>query len=100
MSLEEQCILLLTDVEDELVSTLEMELADVKKEDSELTKIERRLESILARMSEIELMEEPPMEEVEELYREFLTLTDRQSRLTDCIAMGLDTIGICESVLF
>ena len=100
MGLEEQCLLLLAEVEDELHDTLETELADIKEEDSELTRVERSLESILARMEEIDLMEEPPMEEVEALYVEYLTLTDRQSRLTDCLAIGIDTVGICESVLF
>lgn len=100
MTLEEECLVLLAQTEDELLDTLEIELEDLKAEDEELYKVEDRLEEIRVKMLEYDEQENPNMEEVEALYREYLALSNRQSQLTDCLQIGIETVGICESALY
>lgn len=100
MLIEDECLVLLAQVEDELKDALRTEINDVLALDNELYEIEDRLEEIRAKISEFEESENFDMEEVERLYREYLELTNRQSQITDALQIGIDTVGICESALY
>lgn len=100
MTVEEECLVLLAQTEDELLDTLDTELKDVTALDNELYDIEDRLEEIGIRLLEIEEQDNPDYEEVERLYREYLELTRRQSQITDSLQIGIETVGICESALY
>lgn len=96
----EDCLSLLDDLESEALDALEMEQREVKEEDSMLREIEYRLEQIADRMLELDVEEEPDMDEVTRLYSEYLELSSKQSLLTDCIDIGVNTIGLLEEALY
>lgn len=100
MVLEDECLLLLAQTEDELTDTLNTELNDVLALDNELYEIEDRLEEIGILMAQYDEQENPNTDEVEKLYVEYLNLTNRQSQITDCLQIGIENVGICESALY
>lgn len=100
MILEDECLVLLAQTEDELQDTLLSEIDEIKRFDEEIERVENRLEAISERLLELEELTNIDMEEVERLYREYLTLINRQSQLTDCLQIGIETVGICESALY
>lgn len=96
----EDCLSLLDDLESETLDALEMEQREVKEENSMLREIEYRLKQIADRMLELDREEEPDMDEVTRLYSEYLELSSKQSLLTDCIDIGVNTIGLLEEALY
>jgi len=99
-SIENECLLALDFTSSELEDILKDEKSSLVSYDKELTKVEDRLEEIRVSLEELDKMSDPNMNEVEELYSEFLELSDRQSQLTDLITVTLETVGICELALY